>query len=78
MLRLVRATQRRIPRGREDEERLVTDMIELARQYSRYGYRRVAALLRDDGWWISDGRLERLWQREGLKVPSKETVIKSV
>ena len=44
-----RSTQRRLPQGRSDEERLVADMIELARQYGRYGYRRVAALLRDAG-----------------------------
>ncbi len=47
-------------------------MIELARQYGRYGYRRIAALLRDAGWQVSDGRVERLWRREGLKVPSKQ------
>ena len=67
-----RSTQRHIPRGREDEERLVADMIELARLYGRYGYRRVAALLRDAGWSVSDGRVERLWKREGLKVPNKQ------
>ena len=61
-----RTTQRHVPRGREDEERLVADMIELARQYGRYGYRRVAALLRDAGWQINDKRVERLWRREGL------------
>ena len=44
-----RSTQRHIPHGREDEARLVADMIELARQYGRYGYRRIAALLRDAG-----------------------------
>jgi len=32
----------------------------------------VAALLRDAGWQISDGRVERLWRREGLKVPMKQ------
>ena len=47
-------------------------MIELARQYGSYGYRRVAALLREAGWQVSDGRVERLWKREGLKVPSKQ------
>ena len=67
-----RSTQRHVPRGREDEERLVADMIELARLYGRYGYRRVAALLRDAGWSVSDGRIERLWKREGLKVPPKQ------
>jgi transposase InsO family protein len=59
-----RSTQRRRPRGREDEERLVADMIELARQYGSYGYRRVAVLLRDAGWQVSDGRIERLWRRD--------------
>ena len=47
-------------------------MIELARQYGRYCYRRVAALLRESGWSVSDGRVERLWRREGLKVPAKQ------
>ena len=47
-------------------------MIELTRQYGRYGYRRVAALLRDAGWHVNDKRIERLWRREGLKVPMKQ------
>jgi len=67
-----RSTQRHRPRCREDEERLVADMIELARQYGSYGYRRVAVLLREAGWQVSDGRIERLWRREGLKVPPKQ------
>ncbi|MEP4247379.1 IS3 family transposase [Tateyamaria sp.] len=67
-----RSTQRRLPQGRADEERLIVDMIELTRQYGRYGYRRVAALLRDVGWQVNDKRVERLWRREGLKVPSRQ------
>ncbi len=67
-----RSTQRRQPRGRADEERLVADMIELVRQYGRYGYRRIAALLREAGWQVNDKRIERLWRREGLKVPMKQ------
>ncbi len=47
-------------------------MIELVRQYGRYGYRRIAALLRDAGWQVNDKRIERLWRREGLKVPMKQ------
>ena len=47
-------------------------MIELARQYGRYGYRRIAALLRDAGWQVNDKRVERLWRREGLRVPAKQ------
>ena len=67
-----RSAQRHIPRGRDDEDRLVADMIELARRYGRYGYRRIAALLRDAGWLVNDKRVERLWRREGLKVPAKQ------
>lgn len=72
VLRQHRSTQRHIPRGRDDEGQLVADMTELARQYGRYGYRRIAALLRDAGWVINDKRVERLWRREGLKVPMKQ------
>src|SRR5215213_1766020 len=68
-----RSTQRKLPRGRDDEERLTADIIELARQYGRYGYRKVAELLRSTaGWVVNDKRVERIWRREGLKVPEKQ------
>jgi transposase InsO family protein len=51
--------------GRLEEERLVADMIELTRQYGRYGYRRTAALLRDAGWHLNDKRVERLADERG-------------
>jgi hypothetical protein len=44
----------------------------VARQYGRYGYRKIAALLRQAGWIMNDKRVERIWQREGLKVPHKQ------
>ena len=72
MLGQHRSTQRHVPRGRDDEERLAADMIELARQCGRYGYRRIAALLRDAGWRVNTKRVERLWRREGLKLPQKQ------
>ena len=67
-----RSTQRKIPRGREDEERLTADIVALARRYGRYGYRKIAELLRRAGWLINDKRVERIWRREGLKVPAKQ------
>jgi putative transposase len=51
---------------------LAADIIELARQYGRYGYRKIAALLRHAGWLVNDKRVERIWRREGLKVPTKQ------
>ena len=66
-----RSTQRKVPRGRDDEAQLTADIVELARQYGRYGYRRINALLRRAGWRVNDKRVERIWRREGLKVPSK-------
>jgi putative transposase len=67
-----RSTQRTIPRGRDDEERLTLDIIALARRYGRYGYRKITALLREAGWRVNAKRVERIWRREGLKVPAKQ------
>ena len=68
-----RSTQRRVPAGRDDEERLIADVTELARQYGRYGYRKIAELLRSTaGWIVNDKRVERIWRREGLKVPARQ------
>jgi putative transposase len=67
-----RSTQRKIVRTREDEVALTADIIALARTYGRYGYRRVAALLRGAGWTVNPKRVERIWRQEGLKVPQKQ------
>ena len=68
-----RSTRRKTPRGRDDEERLTAAIVELARRYGRYGYRKVAELLRSTaGWVVNDKRVERIWRREGLKVPAKQ------
>ena len=66
------STQRKPPQGREDEARLTADVIELAREYGRYGYRRIAVLLRRAGWQVNHKRVARIWRREGLKVPHKQ------
>ena len=44
----------------------------LATKYGRYGYRRITALLKQDGWRVNHKRVERIWRREGLKVPQKQ------
>lgn len=72
MLGQHRSTQRKQPCGRHDEERLTADIIALARDYGRYGYRRIAEMLRRAGWAVNDKRVERIWKREGLKIPAKQ------
>jgi transposase InsO family protein len=67
-----RSTQRKLPQRRPDEEALTRSIIALASEYGRYGYRRIWALLRRQGWNIGVGRVERIWRREGLKVPQKQ------
>ncbi|GLQ22113.1 transposase [Algimonas porphyrae] len=67
-----RSTQRKLPRPREDEAALTADIIRLAEQYGRYGYRRITALLRREGWTVNTKRVARIWRREGLKVPQKQ------
>ena len=67
-----RSTQRKVPTGRPDEEVLTAAVIRLASQYGRYGYRRVTALLHADGWHVNAKRVQRIWRREGLKVPQKQ------
>jgi transposase InsO family protein len=67
-----RSTQRKKHRIPDDEERLVADMTRLATQYGRYGYRMITSFLHDEGWRVNHKRIERLWRREGLKVPQRQ------
>jgi transposase InsO family protein len=67
-----RSCQRYAAKPRDDEQALVKRMLELVRQRPRFGYRRIAALLRKEFWRASATRIYRLWRREGLKVPQKK------
>jgi transposase InsO family protein len=67
-----RNTQRRKLQTSQEELRLTADITELATRYGRYGYRRITALLRKEGWTVNHKRVERIWRREGLKVPEKQ------
>ena len=66
-----RGLQRRLPIKEDDEAALTSDIIRLATRYGRYGYKRVTALLRVEGWVVNHKRVERIWRQEGLKVPQK-------
>ena len=57
------------PKDNEEELRLA--MIKLAKRYGRYGYRKIAALLRMEGWAVNHKKVERLWREEGLQLPKR-------
>ena len=67
-----RATQRYHKQTADDEAQLTQRIVALASKYGRYGYRRVTALLRQEGWLVNHKRVERIWRRAGLKVPQKQ------
>lgn len=67
-----RGTQRYIPTLKPDEDMLTQAIIALACEYGRYGYRRITALLNEAGFAVGKDRVQRIWRREGLKVPGKQ------
>ena len=67
-----RSTQRYNKSVADNEEILTARIFALASQYGRYGYRRITAMLRHEGWHVNHKRVERIWRREGLKVPQKQ------
>jgi transposase InsO family protein len=67
-----RSTQRKPGTPCGDEGTLTEAVINLAERFGRYGYRRITALLRADGWHVNEKRVYRIWRREGLKVPMKQ------
>ncbi|MDO8978179.1 MAG: IS3 family transposase [Bradyrhizobiaceae bacterium PARB1] len=67
-----RGTQRYSTIVRADEDALTRAIVSLASQYGRYGYRRITSLLVDAGWRVGCDRVQRIWRREGLKVPRKQ------
>jgi len=67
-----RGTQRYTPREDEEEQRLIARIEQLVQEHPRYGYRFIAARLRQEGWEVNRKRVYRLWQQEGFQVPKKQ------
>jgi transposase InsO family protein len=72
VVRQWRGTQRYQPLRRTDEDELTQAILALGVKYGRYGYRRITVLLRNAGWQVGKDRVQRIWRREGLKVPQKQ------
>ena len=67
-----RGTQRYVPTLKPEEDELTRNIVYLASEYGRYGYRRVTAVLNESGIDVGKDRVQRIWRREGLKVPQKQ------
>jgi len=67
-----RSVQRYQKKRRKLDQPLTERIIELASDYGRYGYRRITALLNQEGWGVNHKRVQRIWRMEGLKVPQKQ------
>lgn len=67
-----RSSQRYEEEENEEEKRLIKRLHELAEKHPRYGYRRIRAVLKEEGWRVNSKRVQRLWREEGLKVPQKQ------
>jgi len=70
-LGVARSTQHYKSVPKDDEEDLRLALIRLAKQYGRYGYRKIAALLRVEGWLVNHKKVERIWREEGLQLPQR-------
>jgi transposase InsO family protein len=68
----VKSSQRYEVRKAHRDRGLVERMIELSRENPHYGYRRVWAMLRGEGWRVNKKRVHRLWRSEGMKVPDEQ------
>ena len=66
----VRRTQRYTLKVADDKTVLTANIVSLASEYGRYGYRRITALLKTDGWQVN--HKEQIWRLEGLKVPTRQ------
>ena len=67
---VARSTQR-YKASPEDDDSLRLALVRLAKQYGRYGYRKIAELLRIEGWQVNHKKVERLWREEGLQIPQR-------
>jgi putative transposase len=67
-----RSTQRYVSHKMDKDGTLLNEILKLSEKNPRYGYRRVWALLRREGWTVNEKRVHRLWREEGLKVPQKQ------
>lgn len=67
-----RSSQRFVGRQPEKDRAVRERLLTLSRRHPRYGYRRIWALLRREGWRVNRKRVQRLWREGGLRVPQRQ------
>ncbi len=72
-LSINRNSYRYKPVKRDDEDEIRTEIIEIACNFGRVGYRMVTNMLRNKGILVNHKRVERIWREEGLKLPKKQS-----
>ena len=75
-LGLARSGSYRLPRESLESRRLHKEIVDLSRKHPRYGYRRIGAVMRREGWRINDKRVQRVRNEEGLQVSKKQRKMK--
>lgn len=68
---VARSTLRYKAKPEDNDDKLRLAMIRLAKQYGRYGYRKITELLETEGWRVNHKKIERLWREEGLQLPKR-------
>ncbi|MES2310413.1 MAG: IS3 family transposase [Verrucomicrobiota bacterium] len=71
-LSLSRSSAYRLKKQSVEQRRIRKEVVELSQKHPRYGYRRVTALLRREGWKVNPKRVQRLRREEGYKVSKRQ------
>ncbi|MEI6340114.1 MAG: IS3 family transposase [Verrucomicrobiota bacterium] len=77
-LGLARSSYYRVGRASLESRRIRKEVQELSGKRPRYGYRRITALLRRDGFEVNAKRVARIRREEGFKVSKKQRRMKRV
>ena len=75
-LGLARSGSYRLPKESLESRRLHKEIVELSQKHPRYGYRRIGAVMRREGWRVNDKRVQRVRDEEGLQVSKKQRKMK--
>ena len=75
-LSLARSTFYRAGCGSVESRRMHQEIVELSQKHPRYGYRRITALLRREGFEVNAKRVQRIRRAEALQVSKRQRRMK--